>query len=108
MAQLDAALWTFSGPSFLAHGTDLEDNIADMPLLLTSDHTGNANNAAVLVLLEDSAAADIADFDRCLYMFDGNDPQNLDAARQRWKDFKTEGMDVTYWQQEESGWKKKA
>jgi len=77
-------------------------------LLLTTEHSGNVNNASVLVLLEDSAAPDVADFDRCLYMFDGNDLQNLQAARQRWTDMKAEGIDVTYWQQEAGGWKKKA
>ncbi|MEH6476166.1 MAG: DNA polymerase III subunit chi [Sneathiella sp.] len=108
MMRLNEALWTFSGPSFLAHSTDEGGQAEDQPLLLTTQETGNANNATVLVLLEDSAAADIADFDRCLYMFDGNDPQNLQAARQRWKDLKAEGVDVTYWQQEAGGWKKKA
>ena len=108
MTHLNAALWTFSGPSFLAHATDQDEHMEDQPLLLTTVQSGNANKATVLVILEDSAAADISEFDRCLYMFDGNDPQNLQAARQRWKDLKAEGVDVTYWQQEAGGWKKKA
>jgi len=108
MMHLNASLWTFSANSFLAHGIDQDVVPEDQPLLLTTEHSGNVNNASVLVLLEDSAAPDVADFDRCLYMFDGNDLQNLQAARQRWTDMKAEGIDVTYWQQEAGGWKKKA
>lgn len=106
--QLNGKLWTYSTPSFLPHGTD-EDELPDQqPILLTAAGDTNPNQASVLVLLEDSAAADLDDFDRCLYMFDGNDPESLAAARSRWKDFKAEGADVTYWQQEEGRWIKKA
>jgi len=105
---LNTVLWTYSAPSFLAHGCDDADHISEQPILLTTHPDGNANEADVLVLLEDSAASDIADFDRCLYMFDGNDPQLLQAARERWKLYKSEGVDATYWQQDGGGWTKKA
>ena len=60
------------------------------------------------MMLEDVEAADLEDYDRCLYMFDSNDQDALQAARERWKAFKTEGVDVTYWQQGPGGWQKKA
>lgn len=105
---LDGALWTFSPSSFLPHGTDVGDHVAQQPVLLTQEQSGNANAAVVLVLLEDSDAEDVADFERCLYMFDGNDDTALNAARQRWKILKEQGLDVTYWQQSPNGWQKKA
>ena len=106
--QLDEVLWAFSAPSFLPHGVQGTENDADQPVLLSLEPSGNANNATVLVLLEDSDAADVADYDRCLYMFDGNNDDDLAAARERWKSFKEEGLDVTYWQQSPTGWQKKA
>lgn len=106
--QLDTALWTFSAPSFLPHGLETAEHASEQPVLLTQQQSGNANDATVLVLLQDSDAADVADYDRCLYMFDGNNDDDLAAARGRWKSFKEEGLDVTYWQQSPTGWQKKA
>ncbi|WP_025898561.1 DNA polymerase III subunit chi [Sneathiella glossodoripedis] len=106
--RLNTELWTYSAPSFLPHGSDQDENPEQQPILLTTDTASNPNSASVLVLLEDADAADIADFDRCLYMFDGNDPESLQLARARWKSFKAEGLEVTYWQQEQGRWVKKA
>ncbi|MEH6404249.1 MAG: DNA polymerase III subunit chi [Sneathiella sp.] len=106
--QLDLALWTFSPDSFIAHGIGEDDKAAENPVLLTLEGTANLNNANVLVLLQDSDGADVKDFDRCLYMFDGGDEDALQAARGRWKSLKADGLDVTYWQQSATGWKKKA
>lgn len=105
---LDTSLWTYRPASFLAHGTDTDELPQEQPLLLTTALDTNPGMATVLVLLEDASASDIADFDRCLYMFDGNNPDSLQAARSRWKDLKAESLDVTYWQQEEGRWIKKA
>ena len=41
-------------------------------------------------------------------MFDGRDDAAVQAARQRWSDYKANGFTVTYWQQAERGWEKKA
>ncbi|GLQ07564.1 DNA polymerase III subunit chi [Sneathiella chinensis] len=105
---LDEQLWTWSGPSFLPHGPNGDEQAAHYPVTLGLEGEKPANNPTVLVLLEDAAAADVADFDRCLYMFDGNDDALLQAARARWKSFKDEGVQVTYWQQGPEGWQKRA
>ncbi|MCG8491914.1 MAG: DNA polymerase III subunit chi [Sneathiellales bacterium] len=106
--QLDKALWTYSGASFLPHGKEQDPDPEQQPLLLSCDPLSNKNNATVLMMLEDVEAADLEDYDRCLYMFDSNDQDALQAARERWKAFKMEGVDVTYWQQGPGGWQKKA
>ncbi len=108
LEQLDQALWTFKPGSFLPHGRAAEEGASLQPVLLALEDEDNANQSTVLVLLEDSDAPDLADYDRCLYMFDGNDNNLLNAARTRWKQLKAEGVDVTYWQQGEGGWQKKA
>lgn len=108
LEQLDEALWTFRPASFLAHGRAGDETAPeDQPVYLSSA-PGNANSATVLVVIEDADASDAAGFDRCLYMFDGNDEQALHAARGRWKEWKDAGISVTYYQQTETGWQKKA
>ncbi|MCC3304873.1 DNA polymerase III subunit chi [Sneathiella sp. HT1-7] len=81
---------------------------AAQPVLLTRATEGNANGAAVLVLIEDAPAADLATFDRCLYLFDGEDEASLTAARARWRELKDGDIPVSYYQQTEAGWKKMA
>jgi len=41
-------------------------------------------------------------------LFDGRDEDAVTSARARWKALKDEGHDLTYWQQGERGWEKKA
>ncbi|WP_169544960.1 DNA polymerase III subunit chi [Sneathiella aquimaris] len=106
--QLNTALWTYSARSFLPHGTAQDGPADQQPILLALEEEENLNRSDVLVLLENSDATDLNDFERCLYMFDSNDDAALDAARDRWKQFKSDGVSVTYWQQTETGWQKKA
>ena len=68
----------------------------------------NPNRANVLVLVDGGQHKDLAHFDRCLDMFDGNDQDAVTQARQRWKVYKDAGHAVTYWQQNDGGkWEKK-
>jgi DNA polymerase-3 subunit chi len=40
-------------------------------------------------------------------MFDGNDPEAVQSARDRWKTYKADGHSVTYWRQtDRGGWEK--
>ena len=105
---LNGALWSYSEKSFLPHGADTEDLAAEQPILLTCRETGMENGAGVLVLLQDAPAEDLDQFERCLYMFDGNDDRAVQAARARWSLLKEQDHNVTYWQQGERGWQKKA
>ncbi len=104
---LNAALWTYDAASFLPHGSGREGDAADQPLWLTATEE-NPNAAGVLVLTDGVEAGDIADFDRCLEMFDGNDATAVEAARGRWRAYTEAGHALTYWQQtEQGGWEKK-
>jgi DNA polymerase III subunit chi len=109
LEELDECLWTYRPASFLPHAIDREGvDHASQPILLTTSTTTNLNAAGVLVLVEDAEAADISDFDRCLYMFDGNDETALAAARTRWTSLKDQDIPVSYFQQTKAGWQKKA
>ena len=105
---LDAHLWVFSDDSFLPHGTWREAEAAEQPVLLTV-HDGNPNGAAVLFLLEGAPVpADAGDYERIVLLIDGNDPDAVGAARERWSEGRAKGFEVTYWQADENGrWQRK-
>jgi DNA polymerase III subunit chi len=107
VAEVDDWLWTFDADSFLPHGTDRNDFKALQPILITTGQD-RANAADVLVLLDGADAADAADYDRTLFMFDGGVDAEVGRARAHWKALKAAGVPLTYWQQGEKGWEKKA
>jgi DNA polymerase III subunit chi len=100
---LDAHLWTWRDDSFLPHGTWREGDAAQQPILLTP-HDDNPNGAAVRFLIEGAPMPqDVAAYQRVVLLFDGDDPDALEAARTRWRDAKSAGFDVTYWQADAGG-----
>lgn len=104
---LSNVLWTYDPNSWLAHGTAKDGSAAEQPIWLT-DQDENPNEATVLVLTDGMSAA-LTDFDRCLDMFDGNDAEAVQAARQRWQAARNEGHELHYWQQtERGGWEEQA
>jgi DNA polymerase-3 subunit chi len=107
VAVLNAALWTYDQDSFLPHGTAREGEAARQPVWLTAEDE-NPNGAQIVVLTDGATVAEMAAFERCLDMFDGNDPAAVAAARDRWRAAKAAGHALTYWQQtDRGGWAKK-
>jgi len=105
---LDAHLWTFSDDSFLAHATDLEPHAGEQPVLLTIA-AGNANAAQVRFLVDGAMPPALDEYVRAVFMFDGHDPAQLEAARAQWRALKNTSADVTYWQQTpEKKWERRA
>jgi len=104
---LSALLWSYDDASFLPHGSARDGNAANQPIWL-SDRIENPNAAAMLVLVDGVEAGDLASFTRCADLFDGNDPAAVEAARGRWRLAAAAGHTLTYWQQSEAGWEKKA
>jgi DNA polymerase-3 subunit chi len=106
---LDAHLWTFRDDSFLPHGTGREAEAREQPILLTV-RDDNPNGASVRFLLDGAPVpADADAYARIVLLFDGDDPDAVDAARIHWTAAKAKGLDPTYWQPDESGrWQRKA
>jgi DNA polymerase III subunit chi len=104
---LNALLWTYDDAGFLPHGSARDGHPAEQPIWL-SDRVENPNGATILFLVDGAQADDMADFARCIDMFDGNDPAAVEAARTRWRQAQAVGHRLTYWQQTEKGWEKKA
>ena len=109
VAALDAHLWTYREDSFLPHGLARDRDPGDQPILLTAGEE-NANAANVRFLVDGVAPPpDATAYDRLVLMFDGNDPEAVEAARVHWQDAKAKGFAVTYLQQDERGrWDRKS
>jgi DNA polymerase-3 subunit chi len=107
VAAVDEALWASRDPAWLPHGT-AHDGDADLqPIWLTTEDEA-PNGARFLFLIDGTESARLDAFARVFDLFDGNDAAALKAARARWRTAKDAGHALTYWQQGERGWEKKA
>ena len=104
---LDALLWTYSDASFLPHGTARDGHAARQPVFLAAADE-SPNDATMLVLVDGVASRRLGAFKRVCDLFDGNDPASVEAARQRWRAAQADGHELTYWQQTDAGWEKRA
>ncbi|MDO1558368.1 DNA polymerase III subunit chi [Brevundimonas sp. 2R-24] len=100
---LDDALWSWRDDSFLAHGRDDQAHAERQPILMGGEGAVNLNGAQALFIVDGAEAGDADAFERCVILFDGRDPEQVEAERARWKRLKGQGLKVTYWRQEESG-----
>ena len=77
-------------------------------MLTVSDH--NPNGATVRFLVDGALMPhDASVYERVVLLFNGEDPDALDAARARWTEAKSAGFEVTYWQvDEKGGWRRQA
>lgn len=103
---LNNLLWSYDPGSFLPHGSAKDGHDEQQPIYLSTET--KAPNQARMLLTTDGIVPDSPeDFDRILDMFDGNDPESLTRARQRWTLYKNNGHSVTYMKQTQSGgWEK--
>jgi len=105
LGTLSAALW--AQPEWLPHGSAAEGDPDLQPIWLSLD-ADPLNGSRFLFLIDDAQTDRLAGFDRVFALFDGNHPDTVEAARTRWKAAKAAGHVLTYWQQTETGWQKKA
>jgi len=113
IAGLSAKLWGASETSFIAHGSAADGDADMQPVFLTSALDA-PNGAAVRIFVGGAqvepflATPEAASCKRCLLMFNGDDPEELANARDQWRALKKRGGEMSYWQQGEAGWEKKA
>ena len=105
LEDLNAALW--NQPAWIPHGSAADGDPDLQPVWLSTEATAR-NGARFLFLVENANTDRLSDFDRVFDLFDGNEPAAVAAARERWRAAKAAGHSLTYWQQTESGWQKKA
>lgn len=105
---LDDVLWTYADDSFLPHGMEADDPAAQPILLTTGDC--NPNDARVRFLVDGAALPSAPQaYERIVLLFDGNDADALQRAREDWKTVRGTGLTATFWQQNGDGrWEKRA
>ena len=107
LAALDTALWLCPDPDWLPHGSAALGHAELQPIWLTT--TDETPNGARFLFLVDGADCTMLDrFARVFDLFDGNDADQVAAARARWRAARDAGHVLTYWQQGPRGWEKKA
>ncbi len=109
MRWLDERLWLAGEESFLPHGLAGSGFDADQPILLTTKET--ADNAAACLMAVDGAEVtvkDCEDMERVCILFDGNNPEAVQHAREQWKTLTGQGVTAQYWSEESGRWEMKA
>lgn len=99
---LDAYLWTYRDEAFLAHGAAGGPHAELQPVYLC-DGADNPNRASVRFFVDGAEFADLAPYERAVYVFDGRDDAERELARSRWRAVSGAGRDITYWKQDETG-----
>lgn len=109
--KLNTALWVFASDVFLPHGSSADDFADRQPVYLTAGND-NPNGAKILIAAPGCVAGGVtggaAGFDLCCEMLNGRDDAQIEQARARWKTYRDQGFEVSYWQETEKGWEKKA
>jgi DNA polymerase III subunit chi len=99
---LSAALWAFEDVGFLPHGANTDDGASTQPIVLLEQ--GAAANAADYLFCVDGAEPlSFEGITRATIMFDGAVSDHVDRARGLWKRCKAQGHSIRYWKQDESG-----
>jgi len=105
---LDDWLWRYRDEAFLPHAPATDPMPERQPILVGTDAT-NANAAEALFLVDGAQPGNLGGYERCVLLFDGRDEAALAQARAHWRQFKADGLSVSYWQQGAGrGWEKKA
>lgn len=96
--------WTAGRISFLPHASYDEAQSERQPVLLTIDDK-NLNNAN-LKLIVGAAKFDNDNLpEKLLFIFNGNDSEELKFARQQYVDLKKQNFKIKYYQQtDKNGW----
>lgn len=109
MNWLDETLWSASRDDFLPHGKSGGEFDADQHILLTlSSDCPNAATCLMTMDGADVAPGEVEAMDRTCVLFDGNDAEALQRARDQWKKLTDAGCAAQYWSQSDGGWEKKA
>ena len=100
--QLSHHLWTYKTDSWLPHGT-ITGNCAGSQPILIGKEDNNLNRAEFIFLTQGSTSNNIASFERCFEIINGNDKEAIMVAHEKWESYKAEGHTLSYWKETDSG-----
>ncbi len=101
MESISNWLWVSKDNSWLPHG-HAPMPPEHQPIWLTTD-TDNPISAEFLFISENASSEDFAQYERVFYLFDSHIPQELQAARELWKNLKQQDVELCYFKQNDQG-----
>lgn len=103
---LDDGLWAYSTKHFIPHGTYKDEYKEKQPVYI-SLKLENPNHAEIIMTIANVELGSLG-ANKILHLFDGNDTEQLEFARSKWKYYKQNNSKLTYWQQKiDGGWENK-
>jgi DNA polymerase-3 subunit chi len=108
LERLDAKLWLDPPESFLPHAMEGGAHDAAQPVLLGLGAVANAAQGVFLIDGADVTADEARGVERVWLLFDGSDPDAVQAARGKWKALTGAGIAAQYWSEDAGKWEKKA
>ena len=82
---------------------------AEQPVLLTTGDGQSERRARSASSSMAPMPPELGGYERAVFLFDGHDAAQVEAAREHWKTMKAAGHAVTYWQQTpDRRWERKA
>ena len=106
LSALDTSLWQCANPDWLPHGSAASGQAEHQPIWLTMEDEA-PNGATFLFLVDGQWSARLESFERVFDLFDGQDAEAVSAARQRWAAARAAGHQLSYWQQNQTGWERR-
>ena len=106
---ISSFLWTFNDEAFIPHGTK-KDGFADAQPIYISAEDDLPNKPEMLFLTDNATinSEETGKFERIFNIFDGNVENDVQEARNLWKNLKDCGMELYCWQQNDAGvWQQK-
>ena len=101
MKDLDRYLWTYRKDSFLPHGRDDEPMSDSHPIVLSAKAATVSED--IIFLIGGAEPGDISAVKRCVTLVDSRDDHGRAVARARWAKAKEDGIEVSYWRQNDNG-----
>lgn len=104
MKIIDDVLWSYSTKHFIPHATYLDDSHSDQPVYITINDE-NPNCANIIMSIGNAEIKQNAE--KLIHLFDGNDKDQLEFARNKWREYKSKDFLIIYWKQNHEGaWEK--
>ena len=99
----DDWLWRYHAESFLPHAQDGDLHPESQPVWLSTQDAA-PNDARMAFVIEGSSLPSLDKFDLICLMFDSENADRLQQARQLWAELKQkDGLTLTYWKQGDDG-----